>query len=85
MILLNYRSPDPRDFGYAVFGKVTKGMDVVDAIVSAPTTSKNGHGDVPVEPISITERQGVGVKRSEYEASKARAVREGRPCRCEGG
>jgi cyclophilin family peptidyl-prolyl cis-trans isomerase len=51
---LNYRSPDPRDFGYAVFGKVTKGMDVVDAIVSVPTTSKNGHGDVPVDPISIT-------------------------------
>jgi hypothetical protein len=29
-------------------------MDVVDAIVSVPTTSKNGHGDVPVDPISIT-------------------------------
>ena len=51
---LNYSSPDPRGYGYAVFGKVTKGLDVIDAIVSVPTTSKNGHGDVPVDPISIT-------------------------------
>lgn len=43
----------PSNGGYAVFGKVTKGMDVVDAIVSAPTTVKNGMGDVPVEAIVI--------------------------------
>jgi len=43
--------PNPDGFGYAVFGKVTKGMDVVDKIVSVPTTVKelNGHAskDVP--------------------------------------
>lgn len=38
-----------RDFGYAVFGKVTAGMDVVDAIA----TSATGRGDIPVEPIII--------------------------------
>lgn len=38
-----------RDFGYAVFGKVTAGMDVVDAIALSPT----GRRDMPVEPIII--------------------------------
>jgi cyclophilin family peptidyl-prolyl cis-trans isomerase len=48
---LNYPSPDGH--GYAVFGKVTKGMDVADAIVAVSTTQKGPHGDVPVEPILI--------------------------------
>jgi cyclophilin family peptidyl-prolyl cis-trans isomerase len=48
---LNYSGPS--NYGYAVFGKVTKGMDVIDAIVSAPTTTKGQHQNVPVEPISI--------------------------------
>jgi cyclophilin family peptidyl-prolyl cis-trans isomerase len=39
--------------GYAVFGKVTQGMDVVDAIAKVSTTNRNGHGDVPVTPIYI--------------------------------
>lgn len=43
-----------RDYGYAVFGKVTKGMDVIDKMAKVATTSKNGHGDVPVTPIIIT-------------------------------
>jgi cyclophilin family peptidyl-prolyl cis-trans isomerase len=43
----------PSNGGYAVFGKVTKGMEVVDAIVNAPTTVKAGMGDVPVEAITI--------------------------------
>ena len=34
---LNHTSPDPRGFGYAVFGRVTKGMDVVDKIAAVPT------------------------------------------------
>lgn len=42
-------------WGYAVFGKVTKGMDVADAIVSVPTTVKNYHQDVPAEPIVISK------------------------------
>jgi peptidyl-prolyl cis-trans isomerase A (cyclophilin A) len=42
-----------RDFGYAVFGKVVEGMDVVDEIAATPTTRRDGHSDVPVEPIVI--------------------------------
>ncbi len=42
-----------RDFGYAVFGRVTDGMDVVDKIAGVATGSAGGHQDVPVEPITI--------------------------------
>lgn len=42
-----------RDFGYAVFGKVTDGLDVVDAIAAVKTTSNKGHQNVPVEPVVI--------------------------------
>jgi peptidyl-prolyl cis-trans isomerase A (cyclophilin A) len=42
-----------RDFGYAVFGRVTEGMEVADKIAATPTTNRKGHGDVPVEPIVI--------------------------------
>ena len=48
---LNY--VDEKSAGYAVFGKVTEGMDVVDAIASVETTTRNGMEDVPVEPIII--------------------------------
>ena len=48
---LNY--VDDKSAGYAVFGKVTEGMDVVDAIASVETTTKNGMDDVPVEPVTI--------------------------------
>jgi cyclophilin family peptidyl-prolyl cis-trans isomerase len=44
-----------RDFGYAVFGRVTDGMDVVDAIAAVPTGSRGGHQDVPLEPVIIEE------------------------------
>ena len=50
---LNFKSATPEGFGYCVFGKVVAGMDVVDAIAKVRTTSKRGHGDVPVEPITI--------------------------------
>ena len=40
--------------GYAVFGKVIQGMDVIDAIASKATGVKNGFTDVPVSDISIT-------------------------------
>ncbi|MFI8225669.1 MULTISPECIES: peptidylprolyl isomerase [unclassified Pseudomonas] len=39
--------------GYAVFGKVVKGMDVVDIIVNSPTTTKSGMKDVPSDPVFI--------------------------------
>jgi cyclophilin family peptidyl-prolyl cis-trans isomerase len=50
---LDYPSFDGH--GYAVFGKVTKGLDIVDAIVSVPTTRKGPHADVPAEPITINK------------------------------
>lgn len=42
-----------RDFGYAVFGKVTQGMDVVDAIGAVATGNKGAHQDVPLEAVVI--------------------------------
>jgi len=42
-----------RDFGYAVFAKVTDGMDVVDAIAGVATGNQGGHQDVPVDPVTI--------------------------------
>ncbi len=46
--------PKPDGFGYAVFGKVIEGMDVVDKIIAAPQTSKNSvFQNVPTEPIVI--------------------------------
>jgi cyclophilin family peptidyl-prolyl cis-trans isomerase len=43
-----------RDFGYAVFGKVVEGLDVIDAIAAVPTGNKAGHSDVPADPVTIT-------------------------------
>lgn len=40
--------------GYAVFGCVTEGMDVVDRIAAVKTGSKGGHQDVPLTPIEVT-------------------------------
>jgi len=45
----------PKNGGYAVFGKVTEGMDVVDKIVGVQTTTKGPYGDVPVTPIKIVK------------------------------
>jgi peptidyl-prolyl cis-trans isomerase A (cyclophilin A) len=42
-----------RDFGYAVFGKVIKGTDVVEKIAAVKTTTKVGNQNVPVEPVVI--------------------------------
>lgn len=44
-----------RDFGYAVFGKISDGMDVVDAIASVQTGSRGGHQDVPLDTVTILE------------------------------
>ena len=44
-----------RDFGYAVFGKVQDGLDVVDAIAALPTGNSGGHQDVPLEAVTILE------------------------------
>lgn len=45
--------PQPDGFGYAVFGKVIQGMDVVDKIADAKTTMKGGMGDVPEKDVVI--------------------------------
>jgi cyclophilin family peptidyl-prolyl cis-trans isomerase len=50
---LDHRDNTPEGFGYCVFGKVTKGMDVVDAIANTPVTTKQGFRDVPRETITI--------------------------------
>ncbi|EST19098.1 cyclophilin [Streptomyces roseochromogenus subsp. oscitans DS 12.976] len=52
---LNYPGQD--GWGYAVFGKVAAGTEVVDEIEGVPTTSRAGHGDVPVEPVTIVSAQ----------------------------
>ena len=52
---LNHKDNTPQGFGYAVFGKVVKGMDVVDAIGKTKTGTKNGFNDVPLETISIVK------------------------------
>lgn len=44
-----------RDYGYAVFGRVTSGMDVVDKIAAVKTANRGGHQNVPVEPVKITK------------------------------
>jgi cyclophilin family peptidyl-prolyl cis-trans isomerase len=50
---LNHRSPDQRGYGYAVFGKVVEGTEVVDKIKAVRTGNKNGYDDVPVDPVVI--------------------------------
>ena len=52
---LNFTQPNPQGFGYCVFGEVTEGMDVIDAIIKVKTGTNRGHGDVPVEPVVVLE------------------------------
>jgi len=50
---LNHTSPTPQGWGYAVFGKVTDGMDVVESIENVATANKGGQQDVPVSEVII--------------------------------
>jgi cyclophilin family peptidyl-prolyl cis-trans isomerase len=50
---LDHHGFSPDDYGYAVFGRVIAGMDVVDRIAAAATTSRDGMDDVPETPIVI--------------------------------
>ena len=52
---LNFRSKDLNGWGYCVFGKVVQGMDVVDKIEKAKTTTVSYYQDVPVETIEILD------------------------------
>jgi peptidyl-prolyl cis-trans isomerase B (cyclophilin B) len=50
---LNHSGKNPQGWGYAVFGKVTAGSEVLDKIRAVPTTSRGGHQDVPADPVII--------------------------------
>jgi len=50
---LNYTAPNAQGWGYAVFGKVVSGTDVVDKIKAVPTGRKGFHDDVPKEDVVI--------------------------------
>jgi len=50
---LNYKQPSPQGWGYAVFGKVVEGIDVVNRIAKMPTGSVGPHQNVPADPILI--------------------------------
>ena len=60
---LDHTEKSPQGWGYAVFGQVTDGMDVVEAIAAVQTGNAGGHQDVPVEDIvvekvTITDQEG---------------------------
>ncbi|WMY91240.1 peptidylprolyl isomerase [Snodgrassella communis] len=54
---LNHTKPDLHGWGYAVFGKVVEGQDVVDKIKSVKTGNHGGHQDVPVENVVIEKAE----------------------------
>jgi peptidyl-prolyl cis-trans isomerase B (cyclophilin B) len=54
---LNFTAPTPQGYGYAVFGRVVEGMDVVDKIKKVKTGSRSGHQDVPLEDVVITQAE----------------------------
>ncbi len=54
---LNYTSPTPSGWGYAVFGEVIEGMDIVDEMAKQPTGNRGGHQDVPNTNIIIEKAE----------------------------
>ena len=50
---LNHTAETAQGWGYAVFGKVTDGMDVVDQLAESPTGMVGGYQDAPLEPVTI--------------------------------
>lgn len=54
---LNHSAPTVQGWGYAVFGEVVEGMDVVDKIKGVATTMKSGHQDVPVDDVIIEKAE----------------------------
>jgi peptidyl-prolyl cis-trans isomerase B (cyclophilin B) len=51
---LNFKSETPQGWGYAVFGRVVSGQDVVDAIEKVRTGNRGGHSDVPLDDVTLT-------------------------------
>ncbi|MFZ5571801.1 MAG: peptidylprolyl isomerase [Thermodesulfobacteriota bacterium] len=56
---LNHRAKNPQGWGYAVFGKVTQGREVVDQIKTVATGRRGMHDDVPLEPVVILKAEAV--------------------------
>ncbi len=54
---LNFSSPSPQGYGYAVVGKVIEGAEVIDTIKKAKTGTRAGHQDVPLEDVVITRAE----------------------------
>ena len=54
---LDHSAPTVQGWGYAVFGEVVEGMDVVEKIKNVPTTMKSGHQDVPVDDVVIEKAE----------------------------
>ena len=52
----------PRDFGYAVFGRVTEGMEVIDKIAKVKTGRRKGYQDAPMEDVVIVSAQRIAAK-----------------------
>jgi peptidyl-prolyl cis-trans isomerase B (cyclophilin B) len=50
---LNHKSPTPQGWGYAVFGKVVGGQEIVDKLKGVATGNRGGHGDVPKTDVMI--------------------------------
>jgi cyclophilin family peptidyl-prolyl cis-trans isomerase len=59
---LNFKEATPQGYGYAVFGKVAAGMDVVEKIAKVPTGDARGHQNVPREPVIIESATVVAAK-----------------------
>ena len=54
---LNYRDESPQGWGYAVFGKVVEGREVVDKIKKVPTGNSGGYQNVPLQPVLIEKAE----------------------------
>jgi len=54
---LNHKNKTAQGWGYAVFGKVTEGMDVINRIKACRTGSVSGHQDVPLDEVIITSTE----------------------------
>ncbi len=52
---LNHQGTSPNAYGYAVFGQVTEGMDIVDEIAKVKTGNQGMHQDVPKDPVIIVK------------------------------
>jgi peptidyl-prolyl cis-trans isomerase B (cyclophilin B) len=54
---LNYTGESPQQWGYAVFGKVVEGKEVVDKIKKVPTGNAMGHQNVPTQAVTIDKAE----------------------------